>query len=224
MARRIRNAQRDREQLLQHAVDASDRERQLIAAGLHDGVVQELAGQSFQMAAAVEHNRPPEELRAALTEGAAGTRNAIRQLRSLLLEIYPPALRDQGLPAALPDLVAPLSARGVDVSVNVPDGLALPSEVERLIFRTAQEAIRNATSHAAAAHVSVDVARANGTATLRVTDDGRGFDEADLAQRRADGHLGLDMLRDLAASAGGTLEVTSARGEGTTVELEVPAS
>jgi signal transduction histidine kinase len=224
MARRITRAQLDREQLLERAVDASDRERRVIAAGLHDGVVQELAGQSFRMAAALERQQPPDELRLVLAEGAAGIRNAIRQLRSLLLEIYPPALREQGLPAALPDLVAPLSARGVDVTVNVPDGLALPSEVERLIFRTAQEAIRNATSHAAAAHVRVDVARADGTATLRVTDDGRGFDEADLAQRRADGHLGLDMLRDLAASAGGTLEVTSARGEGTTVELEVPAS
>ena len=132
MARRIRNAQRDREQLLQHAVDASDRERQLIAAGLHDGVVQELAGQSFQMAAAVEQDQPPEELRAALTEGAAGTRNAIRQLRSLLLEIYPPALRDQGLAAALPDLVAPLTARGIEVSMDVQDDLALPTRSSSL--------------------------------------------------------------------------------------------
>jgi two-component system, NarL family, sensor kinase len=181
--------------------------------------VQELAGHSFRMAAALEQQHPAEELRHVLADGAAGIRNAIRQLRSLLLEIYPPALREQGLPAALPDLVAPLSARGVDVAVNVPDGLALPSEVERLMFRTAQEAIRNATSHSAATHVSIDVARASGTATLRVTDDGRGFDEADVVQRRAGGHLGLD----LAASAGGTLEVTSARGEGTTVQLEVPA-
>ena len=176
MARRIRNAQRDREQLLQHAVDASDRERQLIAAGLHDGVVQELAGQSFQMAAAVEQDRPPEELRAALTEGAAGTRNAIRQLRSLLLEIYPPALRDQGLAAALPDLVAPLTARGIEVSMDVQDDLALPTEVEQLVFRTAQEAVRNAGAHAAAGHVRIGVERSNGLVRLRVSDDGRGFD------------------------------------------------
>jgi len=59
---------------------------------------------------------------------------------------------------------------------------------------------------------------------LQVSDDGRGFDQDDLAERRADGPLGLDMLRDLAASAGGTLLVTSAQGEGTTVQLEVPAS
>ena len=68
----------------------------------------------------------------------------------MLLEIYPPALREHGLAAALPDAAAPLTARGVDVTVDVEAGLQLPDEVERLVFRAAQEAIRNAGSHAAA--------------------------------------------------------------------------
>jgi signal transduction histidine kinase len=222
MAKRMRRAQQDREVFLQRAIDASDRERRTIAAGLHDGVVQELAGHSFQMAAAVEQEQPEAELRRVLGEGAAGTRNAIRQLRSLLLEIYPPALRDQGLAAALPDAAAPLSARGVDVAVDVQSGLDLPTEVEQLVFRTAQEAIRNVGSHAAAGHVSIDVAQTNGTVLLRVADDGRGFDEDELARRRGEGHMGLAMLRDLAESTGGRLRVASTQGRGTTVELEVP--
>ena len=222
MARRIRHAQRDRELFLQRAVDASDRERRVIAAGLHDGVVQELAGHSFQMAAAVERDQSEADLRRVLAEGAAGIRNAIRQLRSLLVEIYPQALRDQGLAAALPDAAAPLTARGVEVAVDVQAGLELPPEVERLVFRTAQEAIRNAGSHAAAEHVSIGVAQVNGTLTLRVADDGRGFDEDELAERRAEGHMGLAMLRDLAEAAGGTLRVTSAKAGGTIVDLEVP--
>jgi len=222
MARRMRRAQHDREVFLQHAIDASDRERRTIAAGLHDGVVQELAGHSFQMAAAVEQEQPEAELRRVLAEGAAGTRNAIRQLRSLLLEIYPPALRDQGLAAALPDAAAPLSARGVEVAVDVQSGLDLPTEVEQLVFRTAQEAIRNVGSHAAAEHVSIDVGQTNGTVLLRVADDGRGFDEDELARRRGEGHMGLAMLRDLAESTGGRLRVASTQGGGTTVELEVP--
>ena len=120
--------------------------------------------------------------------------------------------------------MAPLSARGVDVTVNVPDGLALPSEVERLIFRTAQEAIRNAASHAAApTSASTSPARTGRRRCVSPT-TAAASTRLTSPQRRADGHLGLDMLRDLAASAGGTLEVTSARGEGTTVELEVPAS
>jgi two-component system NarL family sensor kinase len=222
MARRIRSAQRDRELFLQRAIDASDNERRVIAAGLHDGVVQELAGHSFQMAAALEQQRPEPVLRRALEEGAAGTRNAIRQLRSLLLEIYPPALHDRGLSAALPDLASTLTGRGVDVTIDVQEGLSLPIEVERLVFRTAQEALRNTAAHAAADHVAVDVHQANGSVTLRVVDDGHGFDPAHLAGRRADGHFGLSMLRDLCRSNGADLRISSQPGGGTTVELEVP--
>jgi two-component system NarL family sensor kinase len=225
MARRMRDAQRDREELLQHAIEASDRERQTIAAGLHDGVVQELAGVSFQMAAAIEHDRDdPAKLSGALRAGAAGTRNAIRQLRSLLLEIYPPALRDQGLASALPDLAAPLTARGVDVAITVDVGSDISTHIEQLIFRTAQEAMRNVGEHAAATHVDLAVSGDNGALSLRVSDDGRGFDEPTLSQRRSEGHMGLAMLRDLAEAAGGTLEVRSAPGSGTTVELEVPVT
>ncbi|HET6847819.1 MAG TPA: ATP-binding protein [Gaiellales bacterium] len=222
MARRMRNAQRDRELALQHAVDASANERRAIASGLHDGVVQELAGHGFRMAAALEGEHTEPELRDALEDGAAGTRSAIRQLRSLLLEIYPPALEEQGLSAALPDLAAPLTARGVDVSVEVEPGLRLPTEVEQLVFRAAQEALRNAGSHAGAGHVDLDVHTTDTAVTLRVRDDGRGFDAADAAARRSEGHLGLSMLRDLSEAAGGRLRVDSAPGTGTTVELEVP--
>jgi two-component system NarL family sensor kinase len=223
MARRIRNAQRDRELALQRAVTASERERRSIAAGLHDGVVQELAGHSFRMAAATEDGGGEAELRHALDEGAAGTRSAIRQLRSLLLEIYPPALREQGLGAALPDLAAPLTARGVTVEMDIPDGLELPTEVEHLIFRTAQEALRNVAGHADAEHVQLHVGQRAGQATLRVTDDGRGFDKAALVERRAEGHMGLAMLEDLARTAGGDLHVDSEPGRGTTVSLDVPS-
>jgi signal transduction histidine kinase len=139
----------------------------------------------------------------------------------MLLEIYPPALREHGLAAALPDAATPLTARGVDVTVDVEDGLELPEEIERLVFRAAQEAIRNAGSHAAASHVGIRVTQTNGTVRLRVTDDGRGFDDAELAGRRAEGHMGLAMLRDLTEAAGGTLAITSAPGAGTTVELDV---
>jgi two-component system, NarL family, sensor kinase len=223
MARRIRSAQEDRQVLLQRAVDASEEERRSIAAGLHDGVVQELAGHSFAMAAALERHDGEGELRQALSAGAAGTRNAIRQLRSLLLEIYPRALRDHGLSAALPDLAAPLAARGVDVTVDVPERLAVSEQTEQLIFRTAQEAVRNISAHADAGHASIEVTQTNGAVTLRIADDGRGFDPETAAARRVAGHMGLSILEELALVSGGTLAVESAPGAGTTVRLEVPA-
>jgi two-component system, NarL family, sensor kinase len=223
MARRIRNAQRDRELLLRRAIDASQQERRVIASGLHDGVVQELAGHSFQMAAAIEQDGDEAELRRVLAAGAAGTRNAIRQLRSLLLEIYPPALRDQGLSAALPDLAAPLTARGVEVAVEVEPDLEVSTEIEQLVFRAAQEAIRNVAAHAAAEHVTIGLSRQDGLLKLNVVDDGRGFDADELSDRRDQGHMGLLMLDDLTRSAGGELHIRSRRGAGTTIELEVPA-
>jgi len=61
-----------------------------------------------------------------------------------------------------------------------------------------------------------------GVVTLRVRDDGCGFDAAEAAARRSEGHLGLSMLRDLSEAAGGRLSVESAPGAGTTVALEVP--
>ena len=222
MARRMRRTQRDREVLLQRAIDASEGERREIAAGLHDGVVQELAGLSFQMAAAVDQERSETELRRILIESGAGTRSAIRQLRSLLLEIYPPALSERGLAAALSDLVAPLTARDIDVEADVDPDLALPTETEQLLFRVAQEAVRNIIAHAAADRVTIHVAGDDGVATLRVVDDGRGFDADELERRRTEGHIGLAVLRDLAESAGGTLSVRSAPGAGTTIDLEVP--
>ena len=185
-------------------------------------MVQELAGHSFQMAAALERDQHDAELREALSSAAGGTRNAIRQLRSMLLEIYPPALRDHGLAAALPDAVAPLVARGVNVTVDVNEELAMPAEIEQLVFRTAQEAIRNAGAHAAACNVSVSVTQAGDSVSLRVADDGRGFDDDDVRVRRAEGHMGLALLGDLVETAGGTLTVTSKPGSGTEVQLEVP--
>jgi two-component system, NarL family, sensor kinase len=224
MARRVRDAQRDREKLLQHAVDASEAERRAIAAGLHDGVVQELAGLSFQMAAAVEQQPPEPETRRVLAQSAAGTRNAIRQLRSLLFEIYPPSLEHHGLGSALPDLASRLTGRGTRVDVQVSGEEGLEPRTEQLIFRVAQEALRNVAKHADARFVELVVTRENGSVVLDVTDDGRGFDVAELMARPANGHIGLQMLHDLTATSGGRLDVTSKPGEGTRVHLELPVA
>jgi signal transduction histidine kinase len=116
-----------------------------------------------------------------------------------------------------------LTARGVDVTVEVEPGPDLSTEVEQLVFRTAQEAIRNVAAHAGAEHVDIEVTRNDASLTLRVSDDGRGFDQAAVADRREQGHLGLVMLGDLAQSAGGSLRIISEPGDGTTIELEVPA-
>jgi signal transduction histidine kinase len=216
LARRLRRGQRERLDLLQRAIDASEIERRRIAGDLHDGVVQNLAGVSYSLSAAA--SSAPPDLAPTLNEAAAETRQGIRELRSLLVEIYPPELHRQGLEAAMRDLLAPCTARGIDAHLDVDQESNLPPEVQALFFRAAQEALRNVVKHAGARRVDVEVARRNGRATLKVTDDGGGFD----VDGGPDGaHFGLRLLEDLAREAGGDFAIETAPGRGTTLRLEV---
>jgi signal transduction histidine kinase len=146
----------------------------------------------------------------------------MRRLRSLIVEIHPPNLLASGLEAALRDLVSPLPSRGIDVSLDVADDLVLDGETELLLYRAAGEAIRNVERHAAASSVTVRVARENGRARLEVVDDGIGFTPEERQRSRAEGHVGLSLLEELAARMDGTLHVQSESGRGTSFALEVP--
>ena len=225
LARRLERSQADRQELIERSLEASVDERRRIAADLHDGVVQELAGISYSLSAAAEQvrSRPPEETRAVVQEAAAGTRETIRELRSLVVEIHPPSLRAAGLDAALTDAASRLAASGVAVTLDVVDE-RLPEDTEVLVYRAASEALRNVERHAGASHVRIAVASENGKATLRVDDDGAGFTPAERAANRREGHVGLSLLDELATRAGGRLVVASRPGEGTSLLLEVPLS
>ena len=144
------------------------------------------------------------------------------ELRSLLVDIYPPNLAEEGLPAALTELAEGLQNRGVRVALDVDSAAELTPEVASVLFRSAQEVLRNVLAHSEAGSVELQAVSDGHTARLMVEDDGRGFDPADLQQQRAAGHLGLRALRDLVAQAGGRLVITSAPGEGTRAEVTVP--
>ena len=226
MARGLRQGQLERERLLQRAIDASDTERRRIARDLHDGVVQSLAGVSYSLAAAADrlegNGRPMADAAARLRQAAADTRQSMRDLRSLIVEIAPPNLHDEGLDNALGDLLSSLDAAGVQTRLDVDSSLELAPDTEALVFRVAQEAIRNAGSHARANQVSLTLAADDGRARLVVEDDGEGFSPDDLERRRAEGHVGLSLLSGLVADAGGTLVVDSEPGQGTRLTAEVP--
>ena len=225
MARTLHDNRQEREALLLRALAASDTERRRIASDLHDGVVQDLAGTSYALAAAADRiDGQAPDLSSALRDGARQTRRSIRQLRSLLVDIYPPDLHRAGLAAALSDLVAPLESRGVNARVEMPPGLRLAPDAEALMFRTAQEALRNVMAHSDAEQVDVSVIVENSHAGLTIADDGRGFSPADAQAAREDGHLGLRVLGDMARDAGGRLDIESEPGRGTRIRLEVPVA
>jgi signal transduction histidine kinase len=222
LARRVRSGHEERELLLRRTLDASNDERRRIAGELHDGVVQDLAGTSYALAAATGSNaaRHDPALLATLQEGAAVTRASVQRLRELLVAIHPANLRTTGLEAALADVVAPLERRGIDVEVELEQLPALDREAEELMFRAAREAVRNVLDHADATHVTVRVEQLDGKARLTVADDGSGFSAEQRERRLAEGHVGLSLLEELAAHAGATLEVRSAPGRGTVLVLE----
>ena len=106
-----------------------------------------------------------------------------------------------------------------DTDLDVTGDEDCPEGTVALVWRVAQEAVRNVARHAEATRMSVTVCREDDVLVLEVVDDGRGFDPAEAPD---DGGLGLRGLRSLAEDAGARLEVDIALGSGTTVRLEVP--
>ena len=135
LVRRLRAAQLQRERLLRHAIQASEAERRRIASDLHDGVVQELTGVSLSLAAA---SRSGSGDAPKMEEASSSIRSSIKSLRSLLVEIYPPNLHEEGLEFALGDLLGGVSNRGIAVKLDVDLGKAeLSADTVGLMYRSA---------------------------------------------------------------------------------------
>jgi signal transduction histidine kinase len=221
---RLRRAQQQRHHLLASSLTASAEERRRIAGTLHNGVVQDLAALSFLVTGSANEARGlgQERLGGHLDVVAETIRTNIRTLRSLLVEIYPPSLREAGLHAALADLAASLSTDGPEISITIDPDLTLTNSCEALIYGVAQECLRNAAQHAQATAITVEVARSWRMVRLEVSDDGVGFDVQSVLDQPHDGHFGLRVIRDLAAGYGAMLAVDSRLAVGTRWRLEVP--
>lgn len=222
---RVRRDQAHRETLLQRAVDASAAERRMIAATLHDGPVQDLAATSFVVAGATARARAANQgsLVEELQTVSASVRTSIRALRSLLVDIYPASLAQSGLVAALTDLAQSVRAPGLQVQVDLDpeEDLGLTEAQERLVYRIAQETLRNAAKHATPCTATLALYEDDDGVVLDVFDDGSGFDVDTHLTNPEPGHLGLQLLADLAATGGGVLQVASAPGAGTHWRLQL---
>jgi two-component system NarL family sensor kinase len=220
LARRLRQRSAQREALLERALHASDVERREIAGDLHDGVVQDLAGVAYALAADARRGG---EAAAGSEQAAETVRASVRALRSLIVDIYPPDLDEGSLESALTDLLARAGEEGLETSLDTTR-LATPvtGANARLLYRAAQEGLRNVVRHAGATAVSVTVTSDGDSATITIADDGVGVDPAHLDERRRAGHVGLTTLRGLLHDAGGTVSVSSGAGGGTVMRAELP--
>ena len=224
LMRRLQLSHEQREGLLANAVTSSRRERRRVASYLHDGPVQELAGLAFSLAPVADgaETRGADRDADVVRKVIDRLRGTVRDLRALLVDLNPPTLAAAGLDAALRDLASPLSAKGTEVELRVDGDELLDPDTQALVYRVAQEAVRNVIAYADASTVSVEVDVVDSTARLLVADDGRGFGPETRERRRAEGHLGLSLVEELAQQAGGSLTIESRAGAGTRVRLEVP--
>jgi two-component system, NarL family, sensor kinase len=222
LVRGSRRQQREQERLRRLAAQARDLERGRLAGELHDGVLQELTAINYALEWLRLGGASPDRRDEVIAESASQLRGSIGTLRTLLVDIYPPSLAEKGLGSALAGLAEGLERAGMDVQLETAEAECLPPAATALIFRVAQEAVRNVATHSGAREVVITAGRRDGQATLVVDDNGQGFDEARLQERISNGHFGLRSMGDLMAASGGMLRVRATPGRGTKVTMEVP--
>jgi signal transduction histidine kinase len=206
--------------LAAQVISAQDEERARVARELHDSTAQMLAALMLQLGVAAKESTSPalDERIAMLREMAA---EALEEVRNLSHTIHPRVLDDLGLAAALSWLTRQTREQeSLDAEAFADDGAPIPRLEATVLYRVAQESLRNAVRHAHAHRVEVWLRRTPTTATLEVVDDGRGFDVRRAEQRRPG--MGLFSMRERVGLANGTLSVESAPGRGTRVVATVP--
>ncbi len=199
----------------QRLVAAQDEERRRLERNIHDGAQQQLVALAVKLRL-VETLAPkdPEKAAEMAAQAKAEVQDALENLRDLARGIYPPLLADQGLAAALE---AQARKAAVPVAVH-PDGVGrYPQEVEAGAYFCVLEALQNVAKYAEASRVDVRLRADNGELVFEVSDDGRGFDP-----QRTPAGSGLTNMRDRLEALGGSVDVTSRPGEGTTVRGRIP--
>ncbi len=198
-------------------------ERNRVARELHDSVSQRLFGVVLAVETAAELlERDPAAARVQLERAQQLAHGSMDELRSLIFELRPAAVADEGLAAALGKHIGVLRrVHDQDIALRVGGTARLGAAAESQVFRIAQEAVNNALRHAGAQHIAVGLDARNGGVALTVDDDGAGFDPAAPALRAR--RLGLTSMEERARALGGTLTIDSRPGAGTRIRLEVGA-
>ena len=201
----------------QRLVSAQDQERRKIERNLHDGAQQHLVALSVNIRLARNLLEGDAVQAAQLLEQLQNdASDALQTLRDLAHGIYPPLLADRGLAAAL---TSHATKAPVPTTVET-DGVArYPMEVEAAVYFCVLEALQNVGKYAAASRATIRLAEDDGHLIFAITDDGAGFDVARVARG-----AGLTNMADRIEALGGTIDVESAPGAGTTVRGRIAAA
>lgn len=198
--------------------EATMRERQRLARDLHDAVSQTLYSAAV-IAESIPRlwEREPNKALSLLEQVHTLNKAAGAEMRVLLWELRPEVLEKATPEELFTQLVTSMKGRkemAVSLDLEADSSEPLPAPVRITFYRIAQEAVNNVIKHSQARDVRISLSLSPQEAELRISDDGRGFDE-----KRATAGMGLSNMRERAESIGATIAVTSAEGEGTTIEV-----
>lgn len=198
-------------------------ERERIGMDLHDGIIQSIYAVGLALDyALLAVKDDPEAALAKIEQGIGGLNNAIRDIRSYILDLRPRQFRGEDLMSGLQLLVDEFRANSrAEVAIIGPQNglIDLPTSSATTLFHICQEALANVAKHAQAKKASVSLWKANERVVLEVTDDGQGFDLRTINVTL--GH-GLSNMQARARKVGGDVEISSSPEEGTTVLAWVP--
>src|SRR3954470_15853595 len=225
LAGRLRRRELERAALNERSLTASEAERRAIAADLHDGPVQDLAGVGYALSG-LRESMPPER-QPTMDRAIGAVRNAVLSLRRLMIDVYPPDLSGPGLATALADLVQPVRDHGVAVDLVTGPLPMLPPPTVAVLYRSAKEALANVVHHSSAHTVQVRLGQIDDdgrlSVRLEVDDDGVGFPDLD-RDPTPSGHLGLHLVRDRGGAVGGRFEWSNGPSGGASVAVTVPVA
>jgi two-component system, NarL family, sensor histidine kinase DevS len=211
------------EDRLRHSLAASEQERGRWARELHDDTLQALGGLQLLLSSALRSG-DDERLQRAARDAVEQVAVEIANLRSLIVELRPPALDEIGLVAAVESLAHRItSSEGLTVETNIALALEgsdrLSPEVESTIYRVLQEALTNVAKHASATRIDVSLLMENSDVSIEIRDDGRGFDPT----RPVKG-FGLVGMRERVTLLSGELTIHSGDGDGTVIRALIPVA
>jgi signal transduction histidine kinase len=220
------HAEVEHKKLLRRLADAQENERARISRELHDQLGQELTALKLGLRLVKNQGASVPEVRESagkLEQLAGGLMQAIHRLA---WELHPAVLDDLGLETALRRYTSEWSEHNhvpADCHASHMDAGRLPLDLETTLYRVTQEALTNVLRHAKAKRVSVLLERRKDSISLIIEDDGAGFDTATMFQAaRSRGKLGLLGMRERIAMVGGTIEIESNPGAGTTIFARIP--
>jgi len=206
-----------RQRLVTQAIESVERERTRLAGALHDSPVQNLIAARHDLRRAQRAGDPESFVR--LHEAIDLT---ISELREEIFNLHPHVLDHVGLSAALEQVARRHAGDGhvrITVEVDPESGLAH----RQMLFALGRELLGNAAKHASASEIRLTLVRESDRVALVVADDGCGIAKGRMRQALLDGHVGLAAVKERVAALGGTLDIATAQGAGTTVRITLPA-